>query len=139
MTDFTFTRSCARAQEGTLPERTATHGSPASVPTTGSPGRLRRSPESSPRAMCRREWGLEFTGTLALMALVGPEPEMRGPRWSARRSAAVVALLAHGLPFKLGPVLRRDRRHHRGHADGLPRVRRSAGRPVRSRASHWRW
>ena len=47
------------------------------------------------------EWGLEFTGTLALVALVGPSLVTR-PALLGALVAAAVALLAHGLPFKLG-------------------------------------
>ena len=47
------------------------------------------------------EWGLEFTGTLALVALVGPSLNAR-PAVIGAVVAAVVAVLAHALPFKLG-------------------------------------
>jgi predicted branched-subunit amino acid permease len=46
-------------------------------------------------------WGLEFTGTLALIALVGPSLIVR-PAIVGAIVAAAVALLAHPLPFKLG-------------------------------------
>lgn len=47
------------------------------------------------------EWGMEFTGTLALIALVGPALNAR-PAVVGFLVASVVALLAHPLPFKLG-------------------------------------
>ena len=47
------------------------------------------------------EWGLEFTGTLALVALVGPSLNAR-PAVVGAIVAAGVALFTHGLPFKLG-------------------------------------
>jgi predicted branched-subunit amino acid permease len=47
------------------------------------------------------EWGLEFTGTLALVALIGPSLKAR-PALVGAVFAAVVALLGHELPFKLG-------------------------------------
>ena len=47
------------------------------------------------------EWGLEFTGTLALVALVGPSLNAR-PAVVGAAVAAVVALIAYPLPFKLG-------------------------------------
>ena len=47
------------------------------------------------------QWGLEFTGTLALVALVGPSLRAR-PALVGAIFAAMVALLGHGLPFRLG-------------------------------------
>jgi predicted branched-subunit amino acid permease len=47
------------------------------------------------------DWGLEFTGTLALVALVGPALTAR-PAIAGGAVAAVVALFAHALPYKLG-------------------------------------
>ena len=47
------------------------------------------------------DWGLEFTGTLALIALVGPALKAR-PALVGAVAAGVVALLAHGLPYRLG-------------------------------------
>jgi predicted branched-subunit amino acid permease len=47
------------------------------------------------------EWGMEFTGTLALIALVGPALNAR-PAIVGFIVASLVALIAHGLPFKLG-------------------------------------
>jgi predicted branched-subunit amino acid permease len=47
------------------------------------------------------EWGLEFTGTLALLALIGPALTAR-PAVVGAVVSAVVALLTHGVPFRLG-------------------------------------
>ncbi len=100
MTDFTFARFMRSAQEGSLPPHkdawfagvcannwitwqvSATAGiiGASYVPT---------------------HWGLEFTGTLALVALVGPSLNAR-PAVVGAVVAAVVALLAHPMPFKLG-------------------------------------
>lgn len=46
-------------------------------------------------------WGLEFTGTLALVALIGPSLKA-SPAVIGAIVAASVALLAHGLPYRLG-------------------------------------
>ncbi|MBC8024746.1 MAG: AzlC family ABC transporter permease [Steroidobacteraceae bacterium] len=47
------------------------------------------------------DWGLEFTGVLALVALMGPALSTR-PAIVGAALAAIVALLTHGLPFRLG-------------------------------------
>ena len=47
------------------------------------------------------DWGLEFTGTLALVALVGPALNAR-PAIVGAAVAATIALLAHDMPFRLG-------------------------------------
>jgi predicted branched-subunit amino acid permease len=47
------------------------------------------------------EWGMEFTGTLALVALVGPALNAR-PAVVGFIVASLVALLSHGLPYRLG-------------------------------------
>jgi predicted branched-subunit amino acid permease len=47
------------------------------------------------------EWGLEFTGTLALIALVGPSLNAR-PAVIGALVAALVALFTYALPYKLG-------------------------------------
>ena len=58
------------------------------------------------------DWGLEFTGTLALVALVGPSLNAR-PAIVGAVVAAVVALIAYPTAIQAGPVLRRHRRHRR--------------------------
>ncbi len=47
------------------------------------------------------EWGLQFAGTLALLALVVPLCHQR-PAAAGAFAAGLVALLAHAWPFKLG-------------------------------------
>jgi len=100
MTDFTFTRFMRSAQEGSLPvQKDAWFAGVCSSnwltwqisATTGIIG----------ASYVPTDWGLEFTGTLALIALVGPSLNAR-PAVLGAVMAAVVALLAHPLPFKLG-------------------------------------
>lgn len=47
------------------------------------------------------EWGMEFTGTLALVALVGPALNQR-PAIVGAVVAGVIALLTHAVPYRLG-------------------------------------
>jgi predicted branched-subunit amino acid permease len=100
MTDFTFTRFMLSAQEGTLPEhRDAWFAGVCSnnwvtwqvSAITGIIG----------ASYVPTDWGLEFTGTLALVALVGPSLNAR-PAIVGAAAAAVVALIAYPMPFKLG-------------------------------------
>jgi predicted branched-subunit amino acid permease len=51
-----------------------------------------------------QSWGLEFAGTLALIAIVVPMLDRPAARWAAG-AAALVAVLSMGLPFKLNIVL----------------------------------
>jgi predicted branched-subunit amino acid permease len=51
-----------------------------------------------------QSWGLEFAGTLALIAIVVPMLDRPAARWAAG-AAALVAVLSVGLPFKLNIVL----------------------------------
>jgi predicted branched-subunit amino acid permease len=46
------------------------------------------------------EWGLEFAGTLALIAVIVPMLDHRAARWAAI-VAAIVAILTYSLPLKL--------------------------------------
>jgi predicted branched-subunit amino acid permease len=101
MTDFTFTLFMRRAQEGSLPvgHRDAWFAGVCSNnwltwQTSAITGIVAAS-------YVPTEWGLEFTGTLALVALVGPSLVAR-PALVGAIVAAVVALLGHGLPFRLG-------------------------------------
>jgi predicted branched-subunit amino acid permease len=101
MTDFTFTLFMRRAQEGTLPatDRDAWFAGVCSNnwltwQTCALTGIIAAS-------YVPTHWGLEFTGTLALTALVGPSLKAR-PALVGAVFGAVVALLAHGLPYKLG-------------------------------------
>jgi len=101
MTDFTFTLFMRRAQEGTLPEshRDAWFAGVCSTnwltwQTSAITGIIAAS-------YVPTQWGLEFTGTLALVALVGPSLKARPALFGALVGAAV-ALLGHGLPYRLG-------------------------------------
>jgi predicted branched-subunit amino acid permease len=51
-----------------------------------------------------QSWGLEFAGTLALIAIIVPMLDRAAARWAAA-AAALVAVLSMGLPFKLNIVL----------------------------------
>lgn len=100
-TDFTFVRFMRSAQEGTMPQ---THrdawfaGVCSSNWITWQVSALTGIIGAS---YVPREWGLEFTGTLALVALVGPSLNVR-PAVVGAVVAAGVALFTHPLPFKLG-------------------------------------
>jgi len=100
MTDFTFTVFIRHAQENTLPEQRAAWfaGVCSSNWITWQVCAVTGIVAAS---YVPTEWGLEFTGTLALIALVGPALKAR-PALIGFVVAAVVALLAYGLPFKLG-------------------------------------
>jgi predicted branched-subunit amino acid permease len=101
MTDFSFVRFMRSAQEGTIPEahRDAWFaGVCSSHWITWQSSALFGIIGAS---YVPREWGLEFTGTLALVALVGPSLNAR-PAIVGAVVAAGVALFTHALPFKLG-------------------------------------
>ena len=51
-----------------------------------------------------QSWGLEFAGTLALIAIIVPMLDRAAARWAAG-VAGLVAVLSMGLPFKLNIVL----------------------------------
>jgi predicted branched-subunit amino acid permease len=101
MTDFTFTLFMRHAQEGKLP---AEHrdawfaGVCANNWLTWQASAITGIVAAS---YVPTDWGLVFTGTLALIALVGPSLNARPPLAGAA-VAAVVAILAYGLPYKLG-------------------------------------
>ncbi len=100
MTDFTFTLFMRYAQEGRLPvHRDAWF---AGVCTNNwVTWQVSAATGIIAASYVPAEWGLEFTGTLALVALVGPSLVTR-PALLGALVAAAVALVAHGLPFKLG-------------------------------------
>ncbi|HEU5138295.1 MAG TPA: AzlC family ABC transporter permease [Steroidobacteraceae bacterium] len=100
MTDFTFTRFMRAAQEGELPARSDSWfaGVCANNWITWQVSALTGIVGAS---YVPTDWGLEFTGTLALVALVGPSLNAR-PAIVGAVTAAVVALIAYPLPFKLG-------------------------------------
>jgi predicted branched-subunit amino acid permease len=100
MTDFTFARFMRSAQEGSLPRHRDSWfaGVCSSNWITWQLSALLGIVGAS---YVPADWGLAFTGTLALVALVGPSLTSRPPIVGAA-VAAVVALLAHPMPFKLG-------------------------------------
>jgi len=101
MTDFTFALFMRRAQEGGLPPENRDAwfaGVCASNWVTWQACSITGIVVSG---YIPTDWGLEFTGTLALVALVGPALVAR-PALVGGAVAAVVALLAHELPYKLG-------------------------------------
>ena len=111
----------AAAQEGTLPERHRDAWFAGVCSNNWITWQCRAITGIVGASYVPTDWGLEFTGTLALVALVGPSAECAARAWSAPWSAAVVALLAHPHAVQARPVLRRHRRHRRRDA------RRSAG------------
>jgi predicted branched-subunit amino acid permease len=101
MTDFTFTLFMRRAQEGTLPERHRDAWFAGVCSNNWLTWQACAITGIVAASYVPTHWGLEFTGTLALVALVGPALTAR-PALIGAVFAAAVALLAHGLPFKLG-------------------------------------
>jgi len=101
MTDFTFTLFMRSAQEGTLPQRHADSWFAGVCSTNWITWQLSAFTGIIGASYVPTDWGLEFTGTLALVALVGPSLIAR-PAVIGAAVAAIVALLTHGLPFKLG-------------------------------------
>ena len=100
MTDFTFTRFMRAAQEGELPKHSDSWfaGVCSSNWITWQVSALTGIIGAS---YVPTDWGLQFTGTLALVALVGPSLNAR-PAIVGAVTAAVVVLIAYPLPFKLG-------------------------------------
>jgi predicted branched-subunit amino acid permease len=101
MTDFTFTLFMRRAQDGSLPER---HRDAWFAGVCGNNWLTWQTCAITgivAASYVPTQWGLEFTGTLALVALVGPALRAR-PALVGAIFAAAVALLGHGLPFRLG-------------------------------------
>jgi predicted branched-subunit amino acid permease len=101
MTDFTFTRFMRSAQEGRLPEKNRDAWFAGVCSSNWVTWQLSAMIGIIGASYVPTEWGLDFTGTLALVALVGPSLNAR-PAVVGAMVAAVVALLAFPLPFKLG-------------------------------------
>jgi 4-azaleucine resistance transporter AzlC len=101
MTDFTFTVFMRHAQENTLPVQHRDSWFAGVCTSNWITWQVCAVTGIVAASYVPTEWGLEFTGTLALIALVGPSLKAR-PALIGFVVAAVVALLAHGLPFKLG-------------------------------------
>ena len=101
MTDFTFTRFMRAAQEGTLPARHRDAWFAGMCTVTWPTWHLSAICGIVAASYVPTDWGLEFTGTLALVALAGPALVTR-PAVLGAVTAAAVALATHGLPYKLG-------------------------------------
>ena len=101
MTDFTFTRFMRSAQEGSLPAQNRDAWFAGVCSSNWVTWQLSAMTGIIGASYVPAEWGLQFTGTLALVALVGPSLNAR-PAVVGALVAAVVALVAFPLPFKLG-------------------------------------
>jgi predicted branched-subunit amino acid permease len=101
MTDFTFVRFMRSAQEGTMPSAHRDSWFAGVCSSNWITWQVSALTGIIGASYVPTEWGLEFTGTLALVALVGPSLNAR-PAVIGAVIAAIVALLAHALPFKLG-------------------------------------
>lgn len=101
MTDFTFVRFMRAAQENTLPPEHRDSWFAGMVSMNLVTWHVSALTGIIGASYIPTDWGLEFTGTLALVALVGPTLNAR-PAVVGAVTGALVALLAHGLPYKLG-------------------------------------
>jgi predicted branched-subunit amino acid permease len=101
MTDFTFVRFMRSAQEGTLPPLHRDSYFAGMCSTNFLVWQVSAIVGCIGASYVPTQWGLEFTGTLALVALVGPALNAR-PAVVGALAAGVVALCAHALPYKLG-------------------------------------
>jgi predicted branched-subunit amino acid permease len=101
MTDFTFARFMRSAQEDTLPREHRNVWFAGVCSSNWITWQLSALSGIIGASYVPTEWGLEFTGTLALVALIGPSLNAR-PAVVGAVIAGAVALFTHGLPFKLG-------------------------------------
>ena len=101
MTDFTFTLFMRRAQDGSLPTQHRDAWFAGVCATNWITWQTCSIVGIVASGYVPTHWGLEFTGTLALVALVGPALIAR-PAVVGAVVAAAVALLAHSLPYRLG-------------------------------------
>ena len=101
MTDFTFTLFMRTAQEGRLPEQHRDAWFAGVCTNNWITWQISAITGIVAASYVPTEWGLEFTGTLALIALVGPALTAR-PALVGAVVAAVIALLAHPIPYRLG-------------------------------------
>jgi len=101
MTDFTFALFMRTAQDGALPERHRDAWFAGVCANNWITWQVCAITGIVAASYVPTDWGLEFTGTLALVALVGPSLNAR-PALVGALVAGVVALLAHGLPYRLG-------------------------------------
>lgn len=101
MTDFTFTMFMRSAQDGSLPAQHRDAWFAGVCSSNWITWQVCAVTGIIAASYVPTDWGLEFTGTLALVALVGPALNAR-PALVGAVVAGVVALLAHGLPYRLG-------------------------------------
>lgn len=101
MTDFTFTLFMRAAQDGSLPPAHRDAWFAGACATNWVTWQLCAITGIVAASYVPTHWGLEFTGTLALVALAGPMLNAR-PAVAGAVAAGAVALLAHALPFRLG-------------------------------------
>jgi predicted branched-subunit amino acid permease len=101
MTDFTFTLFMRAAREGSLPAEHRDAWFAGVCANNWVVWQVFAVIGIVAASQVPTDWGLEFTGTLALMALVGPALTAR-PAVVGAVVSAVVALLTHGIPFRLG-------------------------------------
>ncbi|HET9863940.1 MAG TPA: AzlC family ABC transporter permease [Steroidobacteraceae bacterium] len=101
MTDFTFTLFMRAAQEGWLPDRHRDAWFAGVCSANWITWQACALAGIVAASHVPTDWGLEFTGTLALLALVGPALKAR-PALVGALIAGVIALLAHPLPYRLG-------------------------------------
>ncbi len=101
MTDFTFARFMRSAQEGTLPDQHRNIWFAGVCSSNWITWQVSALSGIIGASYVPTEWGLEFTGTLALVALIGPSLNAR-PALVGAIIAAAVAVSTHALPFKLG-------------------------------------
>ena len=101
MTDFTFVRFMRAEQDKTLPAEHRDSWFAGMVGMNLITWHVSATTGIIGASYIPTEWGLEFTGTLALIALVGPTLNAR-PAVVGAVTGALVAVMAHGLPYKLG-------------------------------------
>jgi predicted branched-subunit amino acid permease len=101
MTDFTFMMFMRNAQENRLPARHVSSYFAGMCFVNYTTWQVFFCIGVVAGSYVPAEWGMEFTGTLALVALVGPALNAR-PAVVGFIVASLVALLSHGLPYKLG-------------------------------------
>ena len=102
-TDFTFTLFMRAAREGTLPARHRDAWFAGVCASNWITWQVFAVLGVVAASYVPTQWGLEFTGTLALVALVGPALVAR-PAIVGGVVSAVVALLTHDVPFRLGLI-----------------------------------
>lgn len=101
MTDFTFTLFMRTAQENRLPGKNSDAWFAGVCSSNWLVWQTSAATGIVAASYVPTDWGLEFTGTLALVALAGPAVTTR-PAVIGALVGAAVALVAHPLPFKLG-------------------------------------